>query len=229
MTNSGQDTHTVVLRRVGWALMALCAIDVLVFVMDLVWTPSRIMWPVRALVLFGAASLLLQNSLGAAVFVRWMAVFLAVTALGGVLQAWVLLPWDLLRAQWTFNAPEMRADLYGALLSAIVCLWVTRELSQPRPMDVLSRQWRRSLDLRIAAGMGGAALVLSQVAVGVLSSPYTQKAQELALAQLPAGHQVHTAQINHLKGQGEPAVSAAVWAWTESDLKRVQVRWTPTD
>ena len=58
---------------------------------------------------------------------------------------------------------------------------------------------------------------------------YTLVAHELALAQLPAGYQVHMAHIKRLKGQGQSTVSAVVWAWTESDLKRVQVRWTSSD
>jgi hypothetical protein len=230
MSETGQEIHTVVLRRVGWVLMALCAIDVLVFVMSLVWKPGHIVLPVRALVLFGAASLLLQNSLGAAVFVRWMAVFLAVMALGGVLHVWVLLPWDLLRAQWTFNSHEMRANLYETLLNAVVCLWLARELSHPSLMEVLLRHRKRSLDLCIAAGAGGAMLFVVMAVVSVFMSPSDKaKAEELAQAQLPKGYQVHMARISHRHGPYGASASAMVWAWTERDLKRVQVQWAKTD
>jgi hypothetical protein len=230
MSETGQEIHTVVLRRVGWVLMALCAIDVLVFVLGLVWKPGHIVWPVRTLVLFGAASLLLQNSLGAAVFVRWMAVFLAVMALGGLLQAWVLLPWDLLRAQWMFNAHEMRANMYKTLLNTVVCLWLARELSQPSLLEVLSRHRKRSLDLRIAAVAGGAMLFVEMAVVSVFMSPSDKaKAEELAQAQLPTGYQVHMSHITHRRGQHGASASAMVWAWTERDLKRVQVQWSKTD
>ena len=230
MTSMGQDTHTVVLRRVGWALMALFALQMWMFVMTLVWYTGRINFSINMVVIFGAASLLLQNSLRTAVFVRWMAVFLAVTALGALLHSWWRPPLGLIKAQWMFNAQEVRADLYTTLFNVIVCLWVARELSQHSLMEVLSRQWRRSLDLRIAAGAGVVAAMASALALHLaLNSSEQAKAHELALAQLPAGYQVHMAHIKRLKGQGQSTVSAVVWAWTESDLKRVQVRWTSSD
>lgn len=226
----GQDTHTVVLRRVGWGLMALFVLHLLMFLMTLVWYTGRINFSINMVVLFGAASLLLQNSLRTAVFVRWMAVFVAVTALGALVHAWVQPPLGLVKAQWMFNASEVRADLYATLFNVMVCLWVVRELSQHSLMEVLSRQWRRSLDLRIAAGAGGVATIASALALHLALNPSEQaKAQELALAQLPAGYQVHMAQINRHKGQGGPTVSAVVWAWNERELKRVQVRWNPSD
>ena len=97
MTSMGQDTHTVVLRRVGWALMALFALQMWMFVMTLVWYTGRINFSINMVVIFGAASLLLQNSLRTAVFVRWMAVFLAVTALGALLYSWWRPPLGLIK------------------------------------------------------------------------------------------------------------------------------------
>lgn len=230
MTSMGQDTHTVVLRRVGWALMALFALQMWMFVMTLVWHTGRINFSFNMVVIFGAASLLLQNSLRTAVCVRWLAVFFAVTTLGGAVYSWWQLPMGFLKAQWTLNTNEMRADLYTTLFNVIVCLWVARELSQHSLMEVLSRQWRRSLDLRIAAGAGGAMLALAAAMPNPFTGPsHIAKAKELARDQVSPAYQLHVDHITHHAGGRTPKATAVVWAWTESDLKRVQVRWTPSD
>jgi hypothetical protein len=71
--------------------------------------------------------------------------------------------------------------------------------------------------------------VVMAVVSAFMSPSDKAKAEELAQAQLPKGYQVHMARISHRHGQPGASASAVVWAWTERDLKRVQVQWAKTD
>jgi hypothetical protein len=223
--------QTTVVKRVGWVLMAFCVIDVLVFVLSLVWQINRIVLPFQALVLFGAASLLLQSSLRSVVLVRWAGFFLGVWLLSELILGSLILPWSLLKAQWTLDTIAMQAQTYQTLLVIALLLWVTRELSHPQLIAVLSQQWKRSLDLRIAAITAGVFVVIFFALLHwvFLSPSARSKAEELAKAQLPAHYQVSVASITHHRDHDAASTSAVVWAWSENDLKKVQVSWIQTD
>jgi hypothetical protein len=225
--NDESGKHTAIVRRVGWILMFLFAINVLIFVLNLLWKPNHFMLPIQALMLFGVASLLLQNSIRAIVFVRWMGVFLGTAALFAVFLGMLLNPWGLTKAQWVLNTVSNQAQIYETLFKVVLLLWISRELSHRSVMETLSIDRKLSLDLRLALASGiiAVGLFFAILHLALLNPNNKTKAQELALSQLPDGYQVSVSGITRHMGKDGTSFSAVVWAWTDNDLRKIQVQW----
>jgi len=219
--------HIPATRRVAWALMVYCVLEVLLFVLGLWWNKPINSLSVGAILAFGMGLLLLQKSLLAAVTLRWFSILLAVFGVTGLVLSWLSSPLDFVRMQWLYNGTEIQAELYRQLLLAGWMLWMARELSHPSVMNALARTRKRLLDLRIPVALGVSLAVISTMAPFLLINRSDREhAENLAREQLDASYQVRLSRLDHHRGDSATNTSALVWAWKEDVLKRVEVRWT---
>lgn len=219
-----------ILRRCGWALIAIGLIDIAV----MAWCVASQTSYGSSLNVFAviAGFFLLKGSLKAARIISSYIAFLIAGLIGGFLIMPFLFPVDLIVIYWKSEPrlPATLAAIAGGLAVALL-LWIYRELTS-LPVRVAMDQAQidyTSLRRRPAAGflVGSSLIMISFIILfSFMHGKTAQLAMQKAELQLGPGYRYHVRSFCTSSAGGRKRIEAAVTAYRNSVIKEIVVVWT---
>ena len=213
--------HKLVLRRVGWTLVIVGALDIgyMVYCVlnQLSYTSSFNIFAVVA------GIYLVRGHLGAARVVTWFAAFYAS---GFLLAAFLLFPWLWPLEFWRFTfVRSPSAVLFPAFSLVVVVglmLWVYSQLRSPtvvRARETAGQSGRAPLSALLAASV----IVLAIAVLSYFTShgESAERAVRLAAAQYGTQYRYF---VSGMSWSGR-SVRASLVAYNEQETKDVEVEW----
>ena len=218
------EPYLPILRRVGIVLLLAGLIDIGVMVYcianDISYSSSFNIFAVIA------GIFLMRGNLSAVAVVRWLAAFMLAAFVCLVLAFPVLQPLGLTLIKFRLS-PSSFAGLSVLTVVLLALLsWVLRELGR-EPVE-LARQADgrrpRKLHLPVALGIGLVAIIV--IPIRLLTGGETaRQAVSLAAQQLGDGYSYHVSSLNIVTNNQGTSVSGVVTAWSNKEVREVQVRW----
>ena len=169
-----------------------------------------------------AGSLLIKGGVKTARAVRWFSSFLAVAFFGLLLVTPVTTPIGLLLTQFKVNAFSMVGSFVFGLALVGILVWVHRQLSTPGSLNLLAQAGYKVGKPKSAYIGAGVLMVLAVgLSAELLNGESAQKAKSLAREQLGPSFEYHVSSISISGNAGR----AAVTAYTNKEIRNVDVRW----
>jgi hypothetical protein len=209
--------HRRILRRVGWLLIAVGAIDVGFMIYSIV---NRISYSSSFSILAVVAGIfLVRGSMGAARVVTWF-VALTLGALAALPVALPLvLPTDLLLLR--LRAVSAEVWILTVLLVALL-VWLYRELRRTEVLTAFQAAGLKTGPPRLAIAEGIALIIVLATAMQVMVRGESgRRAVQLAQDQVGVGYRFH---VDSMQWRGDQ-VSARVAAYNEREIRDVVVSW----
>lgn len=213
-----------ILKRAGWALVAIGLLDMAVMVYCVV---NRISYSSSFNIFAVVAGIfLLRGSLRAASIVRWFAAFLLAGFLA-LLVAWPFMqPIDLTLTQIRLGPLSAAAGVGLMALVFALLFWLYRELGRRPVLEARIAAGRKARDMRIpvATGVGLVAVLAASMAL-LLGGESAIKAQAMAEQQLGSAYRYHVSSLSIAKNSQGTFVAGVVTAWNAKEIRQVPVRW----
>jgi hypothetical protein len=217
--------HTAILRRTGWALIAVGLLDIAA----MIYTVSRGMSYSSSLNIFAvvAGFFLLRGNLMVAGAVRWFAVFL-LAGTSSLLLAWPFMqPIGLTLTQVRLSPFLTAASATFALAVLAFLFWTQRQLGLPAVLAAHAAAHRKSHRMRKPAAIGvGLVILLAVLIPALLGGSAGTRAKSLAEQQLGVGYQYHVSSLNYSTNSQGASYTANVTAWSDREIRTVAVEWS---
>jgi hypothetical protein len=213
--------HLAVLRRVGWALVVIGALDIGVMIYCIM---NQISYS-SSLNIFAviAGILLIRGSLSAVRYVTWFSAFMLS---GLVLGALIVVPWTQpLDYSLLLFRENPLVSVVSIVLTAVLLLslfWVYLQLRSPAIVEARVAAGHRPGPPRSALVAGTTlAVFLAGMMQFTLRGESAEKAQRLAAQQNGADYKYFVSSMNWSGRR----VSARVTGYNDEDSKEVEVEW----
>lgn len=167
--------------------------------------------------------LLLWGGLRIASAIRWLAVLVLGVQVSGALLAPFIQPWSLTRAQLHLTPPEEIAFalVYSTFYIALT-LWLAFMLGKPAIQTARTAAGRPRRDMRIPAALGAGSMLVFFIVLHVsFTGDSAEKAIAMAEQTTGPGYQYRVAAME----QSTKSVTAIVTAWSDEQVRNIQVGW----
>jgi hypothetical protein len=213
-----------IFRRVGWALIALGAIDTAA----LAWSLAQDVFYPSPFNVFAVAAgvLLLRGSVTTAAVVRWTVAFTLASIAAVLPLAPLLVAPDFMLAVARLHPVGTAAGLAVTSLTVLLLIWTQFELERAPVTAALAnihKRWR--LRGAVLAGLA-ATLVLGGLIVVMLRGEFAEQAVSRARSQLGSGFRYQLLTLGVFFERRGPYASAQVAGWNDGQIRVIRVRWT---
>jgi len=211
---------TDVLRRVGWALIAVGLLDIgfMVYCImnEISYSSSLNVFAVIA------GIFLLRQSMKTASIVSFFAAFMLAAAAGAIVLCPVLMPFDLLTTQVRLNPIAAIGTLTAGVAFLCFAYWVYRSLTSPSVMEArrLAGVGAKKPVIGFAIGAALAVGLFSLLAI-IAKGTSAERAIDIAKAKTGPGYKYYITSMHWSNGSGR----ATVTAYNRNEIKEVEVKW----
>jgi hypothetical protein len=216
--------HIHILKRTGYALLAVGLIDIAVMIYcifnNISYSSSFNIFAVAA------GIFLLRGSLRAASLVRWFSVFMLASFIT-LLAAWPFMqPISLTLTQVSLNPSASIGNLSLFILVSGLLLWLAKELGRSEIQAANVTTGCKQRDMRIPAAIG----VLIVVFVAIFSSfllggESADRAKAIAIQQVGRNFNLYVNSLNTVTNSKGTFVYASVTAWNDTEIRYIPVHW----
>lgn len=217
-------SHLLILKRIGWVLLAVGLLDIGVMVYCIANGISYSS-SLNVFAVVGGA-FLIRGSLRAASIIRWLGAFMIAAFASVLVVSPLLQPPNLTLTQLRLS-PWVAAQSLAvfAFFVALLC-WLTKELGAQPVLAAQAAAGRKLKSIQLAVAAGISLAVVFAISVNLVQrTESAAKAISLAKEQLGPGYQYHVSSLNYQSSDTSSSVSGVVTAWSEKEVKNVPFKW----